>query len=224
LKKLRIGLIHATINSVRPILDAFSTIEDDFELVNFMDEGIIYELNETNTVTTRMVMRLSELAGKAVESQVDAIQFTCSTFTPYVPKIAELVPVPVLSSDISMLEKAVELSKNIFVIATVKAAGPTTKKVIQEIALKKGKDVTVQVRIIPQAFNALQNGNGKLHDQLIRDAIKENENKGMTVLAQYSMARAVKSDNETFHNVLTGPQVSAEAIIRLAKRYHGGEF
>lgn len=221
MKKLRIGLIHATINSVGPILDAFSTIDEDVELVNFMDEGIIYELNETNTITTRMVMRLSDLAGKAVESKVDAIQFTCSSFTPYVPKIAELVPVPVLSSDISMLEKAVELSENIYVVATVKEAGPTTKKVIQEVALKKGKDVSIQVNIIPEAFDALQNGDGELHDKLIHDAIKENENKGITVLAQYSMARAVKSDRMIFNNVLTGPQVSAEAIIDLAKRYRG---
>ncbi|MCM3550781.1 aspartate/glutamate racemase family protein [Alkalihalobacillus clausii] len=217
--KLKIGLIHATMNSVGPILESFSSTNENVDLVNFMDEGLIYELNETNTVTTRMILRLSELAGKAVESHVDAILFTCSSFTPFVPKIAELVSVPVLSSDISMLEKAVELSEKINVIATVNAAGPTTKRMIEEVAKQKGKEVTVEARVLTEAFEALQKGNPKKHDQLIQREIENIGNDDVTVLAQYSMARAVANDNLMFDHVLTGPQVSAEAIINLAREY-----
>lgn len=216
MKKVKIGLIHATMNSVGPILEAFSSHDTDVDLVNFMDEGLIYELNETNTVSNRMIMRLSELAGKAIESDVDAILFTCSSFTPYVADIANLVPVPVLSSDMSMLEKAVSESETIQVIATVNAAGPTTEKVIKNIAKESGKEVNVSVCVIPEAFEALQRGDQITHDQLIHQAIEERQGLGITVLAQYSMARAMTKHETNYDHVLTGPAVAADSIITLA--------
>ncbi|GAK03891.1 hypothetical protein JCM19037_2249 [Geomicrobium sp. JCM 19037] len=218
MKRLRIGLIHATMNSVSPILDAFTSYGEDVELVNFMDEGLIYELNETNEVTTRMIMRLTDLAGKAAESDVDAILFTCSSFTPYVSDIADLMPVPVLSSDQSMLERAVLESDNIYVIATIRAAGPTTERIIQQIAREKGRDVTVHVQVVTEAFAALQAGDVDRHDQHIRETIQSVSASNTVVLAQYSMARAVTNETTPYPNVLTGPSVSVEAIINLAKR------
>lgn len=212
---MKIGLIHATMNSVSPILQAFSTLDEDIDLINFMDEGLIYELNETNKVTNRMIMRLSELAGKAVESNVDAILFTCSSFTPYVARIMKLMPVPVLSSDESMLEKAIDQSDQIAVIATVKAAGPTSKKMLEKIAIEKKKKVTIDVHVIENAFQALQDGNSNLHDQLIQEKIAEKQDVDTIVLAQYSMARA--THHKMPEKVLTGPQVSAEEIVKLAK-------
>ncbi|QQK75364.1 Asp/Glu/hydantoin racemase [Salicibibacter cibarius] len=212
---LRIGLVHATMNSVSPILRAFSQMEEKEELANFMDEGLIYELNETNTVTNRMIMRLSELAGKAVESNVDAILFTCSSFTPYIGKIAELMPVPVLSSDMSMLEKAVEKSSDIVVIATVKAAGPTTERMLNDVAAKRNKKISIKTFVLPEAFQALQNGDAEKHDQLIQEKMQEHKNAESIVFAQYSMARAVESAN--LPNVLTGPHISAQSIIQKAR-------
>ncbi|QQK79333.1 Asp/Glu/hydantoin racemase [Salicibibacter cibi] len=211
---IRIGLVHATMNSVSPILHAFSQLDEKADLVNFMDEGLIYELNETNTVTNRMIMRLSALAGKAVESHVDAILFTCSSFTPYVAKIAELMPVPVLSSDMSMLEKAVDHSSDITVIATVKAAGPTTERMLKDIAAERNKTVRIKIFVLPEAFQALQKGDVLAHDQIIQEKIHEHKDDKTIVLAQYSMARAVESFD--LPNVLTGPHISAQSIIQKA--------
>lgn len=218
MKKIKIGLIHATMNSVAPIFESFSHHKEEIELVNFMDEGLIYELNETNIVSTRMIMRLADLAGRAVESDVDAILFTCSSFTPFVSKIADLISIPVLSSDISMLEKAVLENDFINVIATINAAGPTTEKMIQEIARKQKKEVKVRVQIINNAFNAIQNGDSARHDKLIREAINLIDESEAIVLAQYSMAPAITNISTEFKNVLTGPAVSTETIIKLAKK------
>src|SRR5690625_6397668 len=72
--KLTIGLIHATMNSYQPISNAFLAYENQVELINFMDEGVLYELRKTNQITNRMVVRLAELAWKAVETGVDGIR------------------------------------------------------------------------------------------------------------------------------------------------------
>lgn len=213
--KLKIGLIHATMNSFSPISQAFSKYQDEVEIINFMDEGVIFELRETNTITPRMVMRLAELAWKAVESDVDGILFTCSSFTPYVSKIAALMPVPVLSSDISMLEVAIKKGKNIGVIATIEAAGPTTTNMLYDVATKKNKEIDVDTHIIPEAFIALQNDKNEEHDRLILQKVYEiYQENDMTILAQYSMARAFeKITGNAKDKVLTGLSVSAKAII-----------
>lgn len=220
MKKKRIGLIHATMNSVQPILQAFSTMDEDIELVSFMDEGLIYELNETNTITNRMLIRLTELAGKAMESNVDAILFTCSSFSPYISKISKLFPLPVLSSDESMLKKAINNSNKIIVISTIKKAGPTTKEMLEKLSDKYEKNIEVEVHILEDAFDALQNGNPKKHDQIILKKIEEQSPQHSIVLAQYSMARAVVDEN--LEKVFTGPGAGAESIIKLAENHTGG--
>jgi hypothetical protein len=218
--KLKIGLIHATMNSVPPILDAFKEREN-VDLVSFMDEGLIYELNETNKVTPEMIERLSYLADKAVESKVDGILFTCSSFSPYVPAIAERLPVPVKSSDNSMLDLAVEKSEEIIVITTVKAAGPTTKRMLEEVAGRKRRPVKVDVYHLPEAFQELQNGNGEVHDRMIQERINRLPDAKVIVLAQYSMARA--ATGITDERVITAPAAAVQGILEeVEKTVQGG--
>src|SRR5699024_4418225 len=101
---LKIGLVHATMNSVQPILKTFHNMHPEVELVNVMDESLIKELNKTNKITNDMVKRLIDITAKAEGAGVDAILFTCSSFSPYIPDIKKLFDVPVLSSDESMLK------------------------------------------------------------------------------------------------------------------------
>ena len=129
---IKIGLVHATMNSVQPILHAFHTHHPSVDLINVMDEGLIWELNETNTITQSMVRRLIDIGGKAENAGADAILLTCSSFSPYVPDISHLFDVPTLSSDESMLKKAINNSSKIVVISTIKKAGPTTKSMLEE--------------------------------------------------------------------------------------------
>lgn len=220
MSKLKIGLIHATMNSVPPILEAFKG-QENVDLVSFMDEGIIYELNETNKVTPEMIERLSYLADKAIESNVDGILFTCSSFSPYVPAIAEKLPVPVQSSDSSMIEQAIEKSEEIIVIATVKAAGPTTKRMLEEAAARKRRPVKVDVYLLPEAFQALQNGNGEEHDRLIQEKIADLPDAKVIILAQYSMARAAAGISD--ERVITAPAAAVEGIIEETEKTLQGD-
>ncbi|ARD49065.1 aspartate/glutamate racemase family protein [Sporosarcina sp. P33] len=215
----KIGLIHATMNSVDPILKAFRERHPDVVIMSFMDESLIFELNETNTITHNMTRRLMELVSKAEEAGVDAILLTCSSFSPYVDKFKHLYKVPVLSSDESMLKKAISLGSTIGVIATVKKAGPTTTSLLEEYSKEINKDVTISTSVITEAFQALQNGNPNAHDKLILEEISSLEGKtDVIILAQYSMSRVINSQEMTFSvPVLTGPEVGADAIVELAR-------
>lgn len=129
--KKRIGLIHATLNSVQPILEAFREHAPEATVLHFMDEALISELNEFGTVTPSMLRRLLHVVEKADESRVDGILLTCSSFTPYVPLIRNFFETPIQSADYSMLEQAVDSGERIAVIATVEKAGPTTEQLFQ---------------------------------------------------------------------------------------------
>lgn len=219
-EEYRIGLIHATMNSVQPILDAFQVHAPQVTLVNFMDESLIHELNETGIVTRNMALRLLNLVEKAVMSGVDGVLLTCSSFTPVVAEISHLFEVPVLSADLSMLEKAIDMGNRIGVIATVEAAGPTTKKLLETISSNKQKDVIIQTVIIPEAFHALQNGNRSKHDELIHQKVQElNRDCDVILFAQFSMVRALETLNFTSVPILTSPEISVKSIIaEISKR------
>lgn len=214
--KKRIGLIHATLNSVQPILDAFREHAPEITLLNFMDEELITDLNIFGRVTPRMLRRLIHLIEKAEESGVDGILLTCSCFTPYVPLVRNFFDTPIQSADYSMLEKAVESGNRIAVIATVGKAGPTTEQLLREIADERKKDVEIHTEVITEAFSALQQGDPAQHDEIIQQKIAElSGNSDVVVLAQFSMARALKGLKEPNKPVLTSPEVSVKSIVAL---------
>ena len=64
-------LVHATMNSVRPRLDTFSANPPQATLLNFMDEGLITELNEKGIILSKIIRSLICLAGKAEESLLE---------------------------------------------------------------------------------------------------------------------------------------------------------
>lgn len=214
--KKRIGLIHATQNSMQPILDAFREHAPEATVLNFMDEALISELNECGMVTPSMLRRLLHLVEKADESRVDGILLTCSSFTPFVPLIRNFFETPIQSADYSMLEQAVDSGDRIAVIATVEKAGPTTEQLLKEIADGRKKEVAIHTVIVTEAFSALQNGEAARHDQIIQQKISElSIENDVVVLAQFSMARALKGLQERPKPVLTSPEVSVKSMMAL---------
>ena len=221
-KKMKIGLIHATMNSVQPILEAFHKHAPYVTLVNFMDESLIYDLNAIGSVTKEMSRRLVAMASKAEGSGVDGILLTCSSFTPVVADISHLFEVPILSADISMLEKAIEMGDRIGIIATVPAAGPTTATLLKEMAEKCHKLIEIETAVIPEAFEALQNGKQELHDAFIHQKAEElSIHCDVIVFAQFSMARAFETLDVKTKPILTSPEISVKAIIAEIKKREG---
>lgn len=216
---IKIGLIHTTMNSVQPILEAFHSHAPQVEVLNFVDEGLVSALNKNNDVTPGMIRRLINLMDKAEESGVDGILLACSAFSPFVADIKDLFSVPVLSADISMLEQAVNMAENIGVIATVAAAGPTTTGLLKDIAKQSNKKIVVHTEVITEAFAALKNGDSAKHNELIHNKIlKLSEDCDVIVLAQMSMTRAVADLGQTSKPILTSPEISVKAILAQVTR------
>lgn len=210
---MKVGLIHTTINSLPPINEAFHELAPDVKVLNFLDEGLMEEINKAS-ITPAMVRRLLVLLDNAEKAGVDGILLACSVFSPYVEEVSKLVAVPVLSADLAMLEKAVQLGEKIGVIATVGAAGPTTEGLLKQIAARQKKTITVNTQVLTEAFMALKNGDAHLHNKMIQEkAVELAADSDVVILAQISMSRAIKGLAPISVPVLTSPEISVRAIL-----------
>jgi Asp/Glu/hydantoin racemase len=209
----RIGIIHATPNAIAPMKESLKKYSEQIQSLHFLDEGIIEGVNQSGAVTAPLLKRLLGLIEKADESKVDGVVLSCSSFTPFIQKIEPYFNFPIVSVDYAMLEKAVDLGKRIGIIATLTAAGQTSTEIIEEIATKKQKEVTVFTETITEATAALIEGNSLVHDELIRKKIDSlSKTCDVIVIAQLSMIRALENFQAPVP-LLTGSETSIENLL-----------
>ncbi|WP_019535907.1 aspartate/glutamate racemase family protein [Paenibacillus ginsengihumi] len=189
----RVGLVHATLNALQPMTEAFQQYAPAIQTLHFLDEGLIADLNAAGKVTRPLIRRFIRLVEKAEEAGVDGVLLSCSSFTPYTPLINQLFDFPIVSIDFAMLEEAVQIGTKIGVIATVVTAAPITKQILEEIAAEKKKPIEIYTETLTDAFAALQNGEEHRHNQIIYDKVEEmSRTCDVVVLAQISMVRAME--------------------------------
>lgn len=214
---MKIALIHTTINSMTPIIKAFNKIDPFIELMNFLDEGLMYDLKKNTTIEDYMLKRIISMVENAEKSGADGILLACSAFSPYVDQMRSFVKVPLLSADMAMLEKVVNIGGKIGVLTTIEAARNTTVKLIKEIANDSNK-VSVKGEVVTGAFDELKNGNKDQHDKLIQNKIKEFSSKyDVIVLAQMSMNGALENFDLCNKPVFSSPEISARKILEEIK-------
>ncbi|MFD2215541.1 aspartate/glutamate racemase family protein [Metabacillus endolithicus] len=210
----KIGLIHATPNSVIAMENAIDEFAPNVNYQNFIDKELLDAVNREGKVTGKLVRRIIKLIEKAEESGVDGVALSCSSFTPFVPQIESLFDFPVVSVDMAMLEKAVTIGEKIGVIATVAAAGPTTTKLIKEIANNKQKEIEIVTETIIEASEAMKNGDSQRHDMLIQEKIHELAKVcDVIVIAQLSMVRALGSVGEISVPILSSGETAIKSLL-----------
>jgi Asp/Glu/hydantoin racemase len=208
-----IGLVHATLAAVQPMVAAFRRFAPDVKLLHFLDEGLL-PMAERDGLTPAAVEEVERLIRRAIASGADGVLLTCSAYSPAVGAVQARIPAPVVSVDEAMLRGALECGRTLGVVATVSAAGPTTAKLLQTYAAENGRTIEVNVRVVPDAFAALKNDDGARHDALVREQIAALMPAcDAVVLAQISMARAIDGMPPFAKPVLTSPETSIRAIL-----------
>jgi hypothetical protein len=210
---VRVGLVHATLAAVQPMVAAFRRYAPEVALSHFLDEGLL-PLVEREGLTPQAVGEVERLVARAVASGASGVLLTCSAYSPAVPDMQTRFAAPVLSVDEAMLRLALQYGSRIGVVATVAAAGPTTAKLLRDYAAKARRSVDIHVRVVPEAFAALQRQEGAHHDQLVRSQIEALLPVcDVVVLAQISMARALDGAPAYATPVLSSPEVSIRSLL-----------
>jgi Asp/Glu/hydantoin racemase len=209
----RIGLVHATLAAVHPMVAAFQRLAPEVTLLHFLDEGLLPQAERAG-LTPAVVGEVERLVARAVASRVDGVLLTCSTFSPVAPALQARCAVPLASVDEAMLRLALGQGSRIGVVATVGPAGPTTAALLQAYAAESGRTIEASVQVVPEAFAALKAGDGARHDALVRERIALlAPTCDVIVLAQISMARALDGAPTFPCPVLASPETSVRAIL-----------
>ena len=216
---MRIGVVHATLNAVKPLVNAFHELDTEIEICNFVNEELLYQANLSGGVESRGLRSFYRTFMQAAEASVDGIVIACSLYSSYVQTASQLTKKPVIAIDQPMVENAVEKGKKIGILATTVSAGPAEEKKILQEAQRVGKNVETEVIVVPEAFVALKEGKEDLHNELLKEAAVNLKAHlcDTVVLSQITMACARPEIENLGIKVLDSPSSGARSLIRQIK-------
>lgn len=183
----RIALIHALAHSVEPINTALARDWPEATRMNLLDDSLSADLARSGQgLDALMHERFERLAQYALDSGANGILFTCSAFGPCIEAVARRHPeIPVLKPNEAMVAEAAAGAGTLGLIATFE---PTLRSMPAEFP----DHVALDLALAAGALDALNQGDGARHDQLIAAQAARLRERGCTriALAQFSMARA----------------------------------
>jgi Asp/Glu/hydantoin racemase len=188
-----VALIHAVQPAMPPMRETLARELPDVKVLNLLDEGLLSEVERYGGLSPECVDRLSTQVGLAISAGADAVLLTCTVYSPAVEQVQERFPrVPILPVDQVMIDRAIELARVIGVLATVAAGLEQQQALLGRAAERAGKDIQIVPSLHPEAFAALQRGDGAEHDRVLLDALRDLAGRSeLVLLAQASMARLV---------------------------------
>jgi hypothetical protein len=206
-----VGLIHATPLAIPPVRDAFARLWPEARLINLLDEGLLAVLEADGSIGPRATDHMLRVVGLVRDSGVGVIQLTCSAYSPLVPTLRQVAPVPVLAIDDVLVEAAVERGRRIGLISTQ----PLTARALQAAADRAGREIELESIVYREAFEALGRGDGAEHDRRLGERVRAYADKDVIVLGQASMARVLPTlPPELAARTLTSPTLAVETSRR----------
>ena len=132
-----LALIHTSmvfVNVETMMKDMFAEIMPDVRLINIVDDSLLPDVMNTGVIDDDVQRRMSVYIRAAEETGADAVLSPCSSLGPSIDPTRETVGIPVIKIDDPMTRRAVELGKNIGVMATLPTTMGPTIELIQQNA------------------------------------------------------------------------------------------
>lgn len=187
---LRVALIHATAVAMEPIEREFDEQWPAADCVNILDDSLSRDRAGTDDIPPALAERILRLAQYGVETEADAVLFTCSAFGPAIERANAMLPIPVLKPNEAMFDDSLVHGPRIGMVATFPPAVATMEAEFRTKARMLGKDARLEVAIAEGALDSLRAGDVERHDALVVEAARTLGHCDAIMLAQFSMARA----------------------------------
>lgn len=214
--KKTVAVVHTGPVTIQPLKEVLKEILPDTRVVNIMDDSLLNDVMRAGHLTEEVRERIFSYMKNAESLGADIILNACSSVGEAVNMVQDKITVPIVKIDESMANDASELGEKIGVVATVRTTLEPTVHLVRKKAEEKNKNITVVERIAEGAFQALLDGNGEKHDQILKDTIVSlMDEVDVIVLAQVSMARLIPSLGKTKIPVLSSPVSGIEALKKV---------
>ncbi|WP_082557180.1 aspartate/glutamate racemase family protein [Modestobacter sp. Leaf380] len=213
----KIAILHTSFVfvSVEPAInDLIAELIPDAEVLHFVDSDVLATVVREQGISTRSEERMTHLAQAAEAAGADIIFSACSSLGPALDVAATHVSTPVLKIDEAMAIRAAGEGSRIGVLATVPTTLGPTSDLIAAQARAQGREVSLQQRLCPGAFDVLMSGDRERHDAMIAEqAVDLAREVDLIVLAQASMSRLAGTLADTTGlTVLTSPRMGVDLL------------
>lgn len=214
----RIGVIHATPLSLRPLTEAMDTEFPSAVVRHVLDDSLMTDLRAAGRLTSELEQRMERLIEHLTVDHVDALQFACSGYVPVVDRAAARLDIPVRKPDEAMYRELTTAGHDhIGILATVQPALDLAERQLHGLLDAAGSNTRVTTRCVPEAMDAAQSDDDDELTRLLALAVTELAEDGASVVAfaQYSMSPvAAAVADHTSVPVVTGPRAAARDLRR----------
>ena len=208
-------MLHTTTSLITTFEALCADLLPEIKIKHIIDELLLEEVCLRGKFQPADVVRLAGYVQSALAIGARAVLVTCPALSPLVDRLPRLSALRVYKIDAAMIALAAQKGERIGVLATDPTLLESTRRMLKEEAEMINRDIMVEMRIVPEAQDALRDGNGEKYDRLIRKSINEiSDWVDCVVLAQASMARAmpVRTQPRRRVPVLSGPHLALGQI------------
>lgn len=192
-----IGVIHSTRFVIEPVHNAVTSACQDIDIIHVLDEGLLRALKREEGITPDITEWMTGMVRSVEKQGAELAVVSCSSLSPCVNAIREVMNIPVLKIDEPMVEWAVKNSEIIGLVMTNPTTEQPSKMLIEEVSQKLDKEVKVVSRLCSEAFWKLNSGDIEGHDNEVIHTIHELLNDvEVVILAQISIARVIEKLDE----------------------------
>lgn len=213
----RVAAIYTASALVEPCKRLFAERLPGVELVNIVDDQLIFDINRAGSIDDDLAARTIGYFHSADHAHPDVIFCTCSSIGEVADRASTEVDSRVLKIDEPMIEEAVSRAGRIGVLATLASTLEPTIRFVKRKAREAGRAVEVIQGLASGAFEAAVAGRVSDHDDRIVETAKGllDEDVEIFVLAQGSMARIEERlAKETGKPVLSSMSIGIESVAR----------
>lgn len=214
-KKKMIALVNATFNAVNPMTDYMRKNASEYRIVNYLDGYLMDKIREEGGINDRTTERMLGMLAKACEDGADGIIMTCTIFSAYQPFFSRIFSAPVICPDGAMHDTVAKLGGRTAIICTFEGTVDTTRSQYLEYCRKNGMPEQVDMYTVPEAFEAIQQGDMEKGNRLVQEKVLElDADYDQIMLAQISMSQAAEGLQTKHARVFTSPSSALEEIKR----------
>ena len=226
----RIALVSALAQSPGPALAAMAEVWPEAWAHNLIDDSLAADYAVLGAITPEIFERFLALGRYAASvsdgaHQPAGVMFTCSAFRPAIDRVKSDLAIPVVSPNEGAFDEALDICARmpgggrLAVLLTFAGSLEPLTGEIHAIAQQRGQAVPDIIGVVAQgALQALQAGDGAEHDRLARQAAETIPAVDVTVIGQFSMARALPGIAPMRSEpILTTPHAAARKLRRLVE-------
>lgn len=212
--KNKIAVVHTTPVTIEPLKALINETVPSCEIVNFVDDSILPELNENGGDVRKVEGRLIHYYQFAEQVGARVILNACSSVGEVVATGQKQVDIPIVRIDEAMAEKAIQTGRKIGVVATLATTLGPTVTLLKDKSVELNREIELTSNLAEEAYRRLLSGDKEGHDQVLVDVLtKVAEKADVVVLAQASMARVVSTlPKEMQHKFLSSPKLGVERV------------